>query len=227
MKLASVAANPFLLGDTAVAATSSSHHLVVIATRIGVTLALAGVLAYRPWRLLLRRPGVSHEIAQAQILIAIAGAVMVAIIGDSVARAFGLVGLGGLIRFRSGIKDTRDAAVMFSMIGIGMACGLGLFEVAGVAMGCVAATLLAFDAVTTVAADLYRVTLTVEDAATALPLLAAACPGSRVVAMPIDHAAPHKVVIEISDRAPVDAAALGRRLTAAGVALRAVEIEDA
>ena len=50
---------------------------------------------------------------------------MVVVIGQSTARAFGLVGLGGFIRFRSGIKDTRDAAVMFVMIGIGMACGAG------------------------------------------------------------------------------------------------------
>ena len=50
---------------------------------------------------------------------------MVVVIGQSAARAFGLVGLGGFIRFRSGIKDTRDAAVMFVMIGIGMACGAG------------------------------------------------------------------------------------------------------
>ena len=51
---------------------------------------------------------------------------MVVVIGDNVARAFGLVGLGSFIRFRSGISDPRDAAVMFVMIGIGMACGLGL-----------------------------------------------------------------------------------------------------
>lgn len=219
--------NPLLV-DQAAAATTDPHHLLVVAERIGVTLALAGFLAYRPWRALLRRPGVGHEIAQAQILIAIAGTVMVAIIGDSVARAFGLVGLGGLIRFRSGIKDTRDAAVMFSMIGIGMACGLGLFEVAAVATACVSATALAFDALTSVAADTYRITLTVEDATTSAPQLASALPSARVVTMPLSGEGPHQIVLELPDRVPIDAAALGRRLTSGGVAgLLAVEVDDA
>lgn len=218
--------NPFTAGDT-VLVPSEPHHLEVIAIRIAVTFVLAGFLAYRPWRLILRRPGVSHEIAQAQILIAVAGAIMVAIIGDSVARAFGLVGLGGLIRFRSGIKDTRDAAVMFSMIGIGMACGLGLFEVAAVAMGCVAAMVVAFDALTSVAADTYRVSVTVDDASAAVPAMTAAFPSARVVALPVAEEPPHRVVLELPDRTPLDAAALSRKLTAAGVAVRAIEVEDA
>ena len=87
---------------------------------------LGAFLGYRLWRRLL--PSTlppARETAQAQTLIAIAGALMVVVIGQNTARAFGLVGLGGFIRFRSGIKDTRDAAVMFVMIGIGMACGAG------------------------------------------------------------------------------------------------------
>jgi len=219
--------NPLVNETNTVLVASEPHHLEVIAIRIAVTLVLAGFLAYRPWRLILRRPGVSHEIAQAQILIAVAGAIMVAIIGDSVARAFGLVGLGGLIRFRSGIKDTRDAAVMFSMIGIGMACGLGLFEVAAVAMGCVAAMVIAFDALTSVAADTYRVSITVDDAAVALPAMTAAFPTARVVALPVVDEPPHRVVFELPDRTPLDAATLSRKLSAAGVAVRTIEVEDA
>ena len=218
--------NP-LVNEPTLLVPSEPHHLEVIAIRIAVTLVLAGFLAYRPWRLILRRPGVSHEIAQAQILIAVAGAIMVAIIGDSVARAFGLVGLGGLIRFRSGIKDTRDAAVMFSMIGIGMACGLGLFEVAAVAMGCVAAMVIAFDALTSVAADTYRVSITVDNAAVALPAMTAAFPTARVVALPVVDEPPHRVVFELPDRTPLDAATLSRKLAAAGVAVRTIEVEDA
>jgi uncharacterized membrane protein YhiD involved in acid resistance len=66
----------------------------------------------------------------AQVLIAVSGALMTAVIGNNVALAFGLVGLGGFIRFRSGIKDPREAGVMFLMIGIGMACGVGMMPVA-------------------------------------------------------------------------------------------------
>src|SRR5262245_9308630 len=109
----------------------NATHLAVMALRFVVAALLGALVAYRPWRRFLRAtPPVLRETAQAQTLIAVAGAIMVAIIGDSTALAFGLVGLGGFIRFRSGIKDTRDAAVMFVMIGVGMACGLGLMGLA-------------------------------------------------------------------------------------------------
>src|SRR5262245_34087234 len=106
-----------------------------MATRFVVAALLGAMVAYRPWRRLLSQAPIPRETAQAQTLIAVAGAIMVAIIGDSTALAFGLVGLGGFIRFRSGIKDTRDAAVMFVMIGVGMACGLGLMGIAMAAAG--------------------------------------------------------------------------------------------
>lgn len=68
-------------------------------------------------------------------LLCVASALVVVIIGDSLARAFGVVGLGGFIRFRSVIQDPRDAAVYFLGIGIGMACGLGQYAVAVAAVG--------------------------------------------------------------------------------------------
>ena len=108
---------------------------------------LGAFLGYRLWRRLL--PSTlppSRETAQAQTLIAIAGALMVVVIGNNAARAFGLVGLGGFIRFRSGIKDTRDAAVMFVMIGIGMACGVGAVPLAIVATLFASVVLTIFDA---------------------------------------------------------------------------------
>ncbi|MBI4510674.1 MAG: DUF4956 domain-containing protein [Deltaproteobacteria bacterium] len=107
---------------------------------------LGSVVAFRPWRALLARTSpVRPETAQAQVLTAMAGAMMVSVVGDSIARAFGLVGLGAFIRFRSGIKDPRDAAVMFVMIGVGMACGLGAFPLAVVATVFTAAVLVIFD----------------------------------------------------------------------------------
>src|SRR5581483_5195643 len=95
-------------------------HFIVILVRMAIAALLGAWVAYRSWRRLMRQTlPPSRESSQAQTLIAVAGALMVAVIGDSMARAFGLVGLGAFIRFRSGIKDPRDAAVMFVMIGIG------------------------------------------------------------------------------------------------------------
>ncbi len=67
------------------------------------------------------------KIAKAEILICVAGTILIIVIGDSVARAFGLFGLGSFIRFRTEIKDAMDTAIIFVLIGIGMAVGIGLY----------------------------------------------------------------------------------------------------
>ncbi|WP_428267457.1 DUF4956 domain-containing protein [Haliangium sp.] len=108
--------------------------LGVILGRLALAAILGGVIAYRPWRYFMHWYFERTE-SGAQILIAVAGALMTSVIGNNVALAFGLVGLGGFIRFRSGIKDPREAGVMFLMIGIGMACGIGRMPVALVAVG--------------------------------------------------------------------------------------------
>lgn len=109
--------------DAATALESAS----VLLPRAGVALAVGTVIAWRPWRKWWSMPAPKREMAQAQVLLCVAGCLMVAIIGDSVARAFGLVGIGGLIRFRAALKDPRDGAIFFLLIGLGMAAGLGAY----------------------------------------------------------------------------------------------------
>ena len=124
----------FDLNDTLGLDTLGTAKFEVVLGRLVIAALLGAFLGFRPWRRLLPNAlPPAREVAQAQTLIAVAGALMVVVIGHSTARAFGLVGLGGFIRFRSGIKDTRDAAVMFVMIGLGMACGLGAVPMAVVA----------------------------------------------------------------------------------------------
>lgn len=74
-----------------------------------------------------------QSIEQAQILLCVAGALMMIIIGNSVARAFGVVGAASLVRFRTLVQDPRDTTVIFLLLGIGMASGLAAFEVAALA----------------------------------------------------------------------------------------------
>jgi anti-anti-sigma factor len=68
---------------------------------------------------------------QAQVLLCVAGALMMIIIGSSVARAFGIAGAASIIRFRTPIEDARDITILFILMGLGMAAGLGAFAVAG------------------------------------------------------------------------------------------------
>ncbi|NMO23218.1 DUF4956 domain-containing protein [Pyxidicoccus fallax] len=106
---------------------------------------IGAVLSLRPWRLLMKRSLPKAEMIQAQVLLCAAAAVITAVIGDSLAKAFGLVGLGGFVRFRSGLKDPRDAAILFLMIGLGMACGHGSLGLAGLGTLFVAALLWVLD----------------------------------------------------------------------------------
>lgn len=116
--------------------------------RLGAATVLGAMLALHPLRL--RRQaaegGVDWDIVRAQVLIAMAGALMVLVVGDSVARAFGLVGIGSFVRFRTDMKNPRDAAVLFVLIGVGMGCGLKLYALSACAAAFVFALLFAVEA---------------------------------------------------------------------------------
>jgi len=195
-------------------------HLWQLFARMGLASALGALVAYRFWRRFMRhQPAPSRQGVQAQTLIAAAGALMVVVIGDNVARAFGLVGLGSFIRFRSGISDPRDAAVMFVMIGIGMACGLGLplMAIAGTLFVCM--LLIAFDAT---GRRRCVVTITADDPSAAWPVVASLFPGAR--ALEVSSNRPElgkdssRLVVELDLAATTDAAAVRRLLEARGIA---------
>lgn len=76
----------------------------------------------------LKKSKKGREMLKAQVLVCMAGALLVVVIGDgegASARAFGLLGLGSFIRFRTALKSPADTSVFFLLIGIGMACGVG------------------------------------------------------------------------------------------------------
>ena len=52
------------------------------------------------------------------------------VIGNNLARAFGLVGAMSIIRFRTAIKETQDIIFIFFALAIGMASGVGLHALA-------------------------------------------------------------------------------------------------
>jgi uncharacterized membrane protein YhiD involved in acid resistance len=118
-----------------------SVSIPVLLVRLASALALGAVVAWRPFS---RRP-VKPEVSHALLLMTVAAAMVVVVIGDSMARAFGVVGLGSFIRFRSALKDPRDVVLFFLAIGTGMASGLGAVPVAAVGVAVVWATLILLD----------------------------------------------------------------------------------
>jgi Domain of unknown function (DUF4956) len=73
----------------------------------------------------------TRSLAQAEILLCMAGSLMMIIIGGSLARAFGVVGAASIIRFRTPVEDPKDTTILFLLLGLGMACGMGIFAIAG------------------------------------------------------------------------------------------------
>jgi len=64
------------------------------------------------------------------IFIAVIVCMVIMIIGNSIARAFALVGALSIIRFRTVIKDTKDIVYIFWSLAAGMACGTGSYFLA-------------------------------------------------------------------------------------------------
>jgi uncharacterized membrane protein YhiD involved in acid resistance len=72
----------------------------------------------------------SSSLEHAQVLLCISGAIIMIIIGNSLARAFGIAGGASIVRFRTPVDDPKDAMVLFLLLGIGMACGIAAFGLA-------------------------------------------------------------------------------------------------
>jgi uncharacterized membrane protein YhiD involved in acid resistance len=68
---------------------------------------------------------------QAQVLLCVSGAMMMIIIGNSLARAFGIAGAASIIRFRTPVEDPKDITILFLLMGLGMSAGVGAFGLAG------------------------------------------------------------------------------------------------
>jgi uncharacterized membrane protein YhiD involved in acid resistance len=100
-------------------------------TRLPIAAALACVLALRPRRR--GTPARQAPVIQTQIILAVVGAVVMLVVGSSLARAFGIVGAAGLVRYRAKIDDPKDAGVMLSTLAVGLAAGVGVYLLAAFA----------------------------------------------------------------------------------------------
>jgi hypothetical protein len=101
------------------------HEIDDAMIRLPLAAVLGTALALR-----IRRKGTpprSPAVVQTQIILAVVGAIIMLVVGSSLARAFGIVGVASLIRYRSKIEDPKDAVVMLSALAVGLAAGVGLY----------------------------------------------------------------------------------------------------
>lgn len=78
-----------------------------------------------------QRKGYSQSVVQALVLMPVVIAVIAALVRNSIALAFSLAGIITAVRFRTSLDDSKDAAFMFVVTALGLACGVQL-EVAAV-----------------------------------------------------------------------------------------------
>lgn len=75
-------------------------------------------------------PNFSVNYLNSLIILSMITSIVIMVIGNNLARAFGLVGAMSIIRFRTAVKDIQDIVFIFFSLAVGMAAGTGLHSVA-------------------------------------------------------------------------------------------------
>lgn len=91
---------------------------------------VCGLLVARFYRWVTHRASNAHAFVSALIALSMITCVVIMVIGNNLARAFGLVGAMSIIRFRTAVKDVRDIVFIFFSLAVGMASGVGLAGIA-------------------------------------------------------------------------------------------------
>lgn len=113
----------YLVGDSWIQTMGRIFSRFLLAALLGAA------LAFRPRKRILalkRNPYVS----QTQILLAIVAAALMIIVGDNAARAFGIFAAVSLVRFRTNIRDPKEVTVLLISLALGLACGVGRWDLA-------------------------------------------------------------------------------------------------
>lgn len=102
-------------------------QMIEIITRLLIAVVLSAVLAFRP-RKNVRLFERNLYVAQTQILLAVVAAALMMIVGDNAARAFAIFAAVSLVRFRTNIRDPKEVTVLLICLALGLAAGVGRWE---------------------------------------------------------------------------------------------------
>jgi uncharacterized membrane protein YhiD involved in acid resistance len=91
-----------------------------------VVALIAGIIISIFYRKSYSGPGYQASFVNSLIMLTIITSIVIMVIGNNLARAFGLVGAMSIIRFRTAVKETQDIMFIFFALAIGMATGVGL-----------------------------------------------------------------------------------------------------
>jgi hypothetical protein len=104
------------------------YWLIAVVSMVGALLLMLPIAwAYVATR---ERRRVDQSLVTTIALLPIAVAAIMVIVRDSLAVAFSLAGIAGLVRFRNALEDARDAMYVIVAIAVGLGAGVGALEAA-------------------------------------------------------------------------------------------------
>lgn len=78
------------------------------------------------------------------VMIGLITTFIIMVIGSNLALSLGMVGALSILRFRTAVKEAKDAGFIFWAIGVGLSCGTGIYTIGIVGSLFISATLLLF-----------------------------------------------------------------------------------
>jgi uncharacterized membrane protein YhiD involved in acid resistance len=103
--------------------------IYTVLTNLAVSLA-CGIIIALVYRYIYKGPSYSATYVNSLVLLSLITTLVIMVIGNNLARAFGLVGAMSIIRFRTAVRDVQDIVYIFFALAVGMASGVGLHAIA-------------------------------------------------------------------------------------------------
>lgn len=130
------------LGDLQASVRPLSTGSVLLNLSVAFVLGLIISVVYRITN---RKRAINRSFLLTMVIMSMVVALVMMVIGNSIARAFSLVGALSIIRFRTVVKDNRDIAYIFFGLAAGMASGIGAIHIAVFGVGLILFFILLLD----------------------------------------------------------------------------------
>ena len=91
---------------------------------------VSGIIIALVYRFIYKGPSYSVTYVNSMVLLSLVTSLIMLVIGNNLARAFGLVGAMSIIRFRTAVRNVQDIVFIFFSLAVGMAAGVGLHIIA-------------------------------------------------------------------------------------------------
>lgn len=93
---------------------------------------ILGCLIFIVYRVTHSGPVYSARFNVTLVMLTLITTMIMSVIGNNVALSLGMVGALSIVRFRTAVKDARDAAYIFWTVAAGICCGVSDYLIAGV-----------------------------------------------------------------------------------------------